>query len=93
MPESGAIDIKSKNIQPPTQTTSHYRALMAGQTVCTVKDEKGQNCSGHVKQWFTSPPEVRSSAAPGNTIHRCQRCHTIYEGPAQEYLQPRNTIK
>jgi murein endopeptidase len=93
MPEAGAIDIKSKNIQPPTHTTSHYRALSEGQTVCTVKDEKGQNCSGHVKQWFTAPPEVRSKAAPGNTIHRCQRCNTIYEGPAQEYLQPKKTLK
>jgi hypothetical protein len=93
MSEAGAIDIKSKNIQEPTRTTGNYRPLLAGQTVCTVKDEKGQNCSGHVKQWFTAPPEVLSKAAPGNTIHRCQRCNTIYEGPAQEYLQPKKTTK
>jgi hypothetical protein len=27
-------------------------------------------------------------AAPGNTLHRCQRCYTIYEGPPQQYLYP-----
>ena len=89
MSEAGVLDIKSKNIQPPSQRTAQYRPLLAGQTVCTVKDEKGQNCSGHVKQWDTAPPEVLSKAETGNTIHRCQRCHTVYEGPRQEYLQPK----
>ena len=89
MAEAGPLDIKSKEIQPPTEKTGAYRPLMAGQTVCTVKDEKGQNCSGHVKQWHTAPPEIAQKAAPGNTIHRCQRCAAIYEGPPQEYLHPR----
>ena len=93
MPDTGAIDMMSKKIQPPTQRTGQYRALAVGQTVCTVKDEKGQNCAGHVKQWFTAPPEVKSKAAAGNTMHRCQRCYAIYEGPAQEYLQPKKAAK
>jgi len=89
MAEVTLADIKSKYIQEGTGTTGEFRPLSAGQTVCTVKDEKGQNCSGHVKQWFTAPPEVLSKAAPANTIHRCQRCHAIYEGPPQEYLHPK----
>jgi hypothetical protein len=93
MPEPGAIDIKSRDIQPPSKAKGEYRPLMAGQTVCTVKDEKGQNCAGHVKQWFTAPKEILSKAAPGNTIHRCQRCHAIYEGPTQEYLHPKEKTK
>ena len=88
MVEADLAGIQSKAIQPGTQTTGEYRALLPGQTVCTVKDEKGQNCQGHVKQWLTAPPEVVKKAAPGNTIHRCQRCFTIYEGPPQEYLHP-----
>jgi len=87
MAEAG-LDIKSREIQPPTQQKGSYLPLAAGQTVCTVKDEKGQNCAGHVKQWSTAPPEVLQKAAPGNTLHRCQRCHAIYEGPPQEYLHP-----
>ena len=89
MVEVETLDIKSRPIQAPTEKTGQYKALLAGQTVCTIKNEKGQNCAGHVKQWTTSPPDVVAKAAPGNTIHRCQRCFTIYEGPPQEYLHPK----
>ena len=89
MAESGALDIKSKEIQPGTATTGEYLPLMPGQTVCTVKDEKGNKCTGHVKQWHTAPAEALAKAAKGNTLHRCQRCYAIYEGPPQEYLHPR----
>ncbi len=89
MVEGGLADIQSKAIQPGTQKTGEYHALLPGQTVCTVKDEKGQNCQGHVKQWLTAPAAVVAKAATGNTIHRCQRCFTIYEGPPQEYLHPK----
>jgi hypothetical protein len=88
MAESGTIDIKSKTMQEGTKKTGQYLPLLAGQTVCTVKNEKGQNCTGHVKQWYAAPADVLSKAAPGNTIHRCQRCFAIYEGPPQEYLKP-----
>ncbi len=88
MAEADTLDIKSREIQAPTKQTGQYRPLLAGQTVCTVKDEKGNNCAGHVKQWLTAPAEVEAQAADGNTIHRCQRCYTIYEGPPQQYLHP-----
>jgi hypothetical protein len=91
MVEAGPADIQSKAIQPGTQTTGQYNSLLPGQTVCTVKNEKGEKCQAHVKQWLTAPPEIVSKAAPGNTIHRCQRCYTIYEGPPQEFLHP--TVK
>jgi len=81
--------IQSKDIQPGTQKTGEYHSLLPGQTVCTVKNEKGENCQGHVKQWLTAPPDVVKKAAAGNTIHRCQRCFTIYEGPPQEFLHPK----
>jgi len=89
MIDTAQSEIQSKAIQPGTEHAGQYRSLLPGQTVCTVKNEKGENCQGHVKQWQTAPPEVVSKAAPGNTIHRCQRCLTIYEGPPQEYLHPK----
>ncbi len=88
MVETGPDDIQSKAIQPGTQTTGKYHSLSPGQTVCTVKNEKGEKCQGHVKQWLTAPPEIVNNAAASNTIHRCQRCYTVYEGPPQEYLHP-----
>ena len=89
MVEAGVADIQSRDIQPPTEKTGAYLPLLPGQTVCTVKDEKDSRCQGHVKQWLTAPPEVLEKAAPGNTIHRCQRCNAIYEGPPQEFLHPK----
>ena len=89
MVEANTLDIKSKEIQHPTEQTGEYLPLVAGQTVCTVKDDKGKKCTGHVKQWLSAPDEVFEKAAPGNSIHRCQRCFAIYEGPPQEYLHPK----
>jgi len=88
MVEADLSQIQSKEIQPGTEKSGSYLPLLMGQTVCTVKNEKGEKCQGHVKQWSTAPPDVVSKAAPGNTIHRCQRCLAIYEGPPQEYLHP-----
>jgi hypothetical protein len=85
----GPSQIHSMEIQPGTEKSREHRPLLKGQTVCTVKNEKGANCTGHVKQWLTAPADVQSRAAEGNTIHRCQRCYAIYEGPPQEYLHPK----
>ncbi|HXG91569.1 MAG TPA: hypothetical protein VNN73_04275 [Blastocatellia bacterium] len=81
--------ILSKTIQPGTERTGAYLPLLPGQTVCTVKNEKGEKCTGHVKQWQTAPRDVIEKAAPGNILHRCQRCYAIYEGPPQQYLNPK----
>ena len=88
MGSAGIPDIKSRFIQPPTEKTGAYLPLLPGQTVCTVKNEKGENCSGHVKQWYTATKEERAKAASGNTLHRCQRCFAVYEGPEQQHLNP-----
>ena len=89
MEKAGVANIQSRMMQPGTEKTGGtYAALLPGQTVCTVKDEKGKRCQAHVKQWQTAPPEALKKAAPGNTLHRCQRCYTIYEGPPQQYLYP-----
>jgi len=94
MSDVDVSNIKSRVIQPPTgENRKEYLPLLSGQTVCTVKDAKGQNCSGHVKQWYTADKEALSKAAPGNTLHRCQRCYAVYEGPPQEYLHPQPAKK
>jgi hypothetical protein len=89
MEQVGLSNIQSKEIQPGTTKRGDYLPLVTGQTVCTVKNEKGEKCQGHVKQWQTAPADVRAKAAPGNTLHRCQRCWAIYEGPPQEFLHPK----
>ena len=89
MEQVGLTGIQSKETQPGTAKTGEYLPLVTGQTVCTVKNEKGERCQAHVKQWQTAPMDVVKKAAVGNAIHRCQRCYTIYEGPPQEYLHPK----
>ena len=88
MKRAGVPNMQSRMMQPGTEKTAAFAALLPGQTVCTVKNEKGDRCQGHVKQWQTAPPDALKKAAPGNTLHRCQRCYTIYEGPPQQYLYP-----
>ena len=88
MEPAGVANIQSRMIQPGTEKTAAYTALLPGQTVCTARNEKGVRCQAHVKQWLTAPPDALKKAAPGNTLHRCQRCYTIYEGPPQQYLYP-----
>ena len=80
--------IQSRRIQPGTEKAGAYAPLLPGQTVCTARNEKGERCQAHVKQWQTAPAEALKKAAPGNTLHRCQRCYTVYEGPPQQYLHP-----
>ena len=75
-------------MQPGTERAGAYNPLLPGQTVCTQKNEKGVRCQAHVKQWQTAPPDALKKAAAGNTLHRCQRCYTVYEGPPQQYLYP-----
>lgn len=89
MSSTGIPDIKSKFIQAPTEKTGAYLPLLTGQTVCTVKNEKGENCSGHIKQWLTASAADLAKAASGNTLHRCQRCWAVYEGPPAQYLNPK----
>ena len=85
MGSAGIPDIKSRFIQPPTERTGAYLPLLPGQTVCTVKNEKGENCTGHVKQWYTATKHELAKAPPGNTLHRSHRRFAVYEGPDQQH--------
>lgn len=80
-------------MQPGADRAGEYTPLLPGQTVCTMKNEKGARCQGHVKEWQTAPPDALKKAAPGNKLHRCQRCYTIYEGPPQQFLYPEAVAK
>ena len=58
--------------------------------VCTVKNEKGEICSGHLKEYMTAPDSVRKQVQQGYKLYRCKRCKTIYAGPAHEHLHGAN---
>ena len=89
MEPKGLSKIQSRMMQPGADRAAGYLPMAIGQTVCTVKNEKGERCQGHVKEWQTATPDEMKKAAPGNRLHRCQRCWTIYEGPPQEFLYPK----
>jgi hypothetical protein len=93
MEPKGLSNIQSRVMQPGADRTGDYQPMMIGQTVCTMKNEKGERCQGHVKEWQTAPPDLLKKAAPGNRLHRCQRCYTIYEGPPQQFLYPKKDKK
>lgn len=43
---------------------------------CSEKDAKGKLCAGHLKRWFDTPAEIRTSF--GEELYRCEKCKTIY---------------
>lgn len=55
-------------------------------TVCTIKNEKGEICSGHLKQWLDAPNDVRKQVPKGYQLYRCKRCRAAYMGPLHEHL-------
>ncbi|MEW6732799.1 MAG: hypothetical protein AB1489_15845 [Acidobacteriota bacterium] len=56
------------------------------QQVCSVKNEKGEICSGHLKEWMTAPDSVIKQLKPGQRLYRCKRCKTAYMSPPQNHL-------
>lgn len=55
--------------------------------VCTKKNEKGEICSGHLKEWMTAPDVVVKQTPAGYKLYRCKRCRAAYSAPAQEHLR------
>jgi len=45
---------------------------------CSLKDEKGKLCAGHLKRWYFFGDEVKKLYGGNAEIYRCERCKTIY---------------
>lgn len=61
--------------------------LSKPQTVCTVKNEKGDICSGHLKEMMSPSQELVKQIPADHKLYRCKACRTIYSSPAQKHLQ------
>lgn len=55
---------------------------------CSLKNDKGKLCAGHLKRWYFYPPEVAQRFGADAELYRCERCLTIYLPNEQE--QPRS---
>lgn len=55
-------------------------------TNCTIKNEKGVECAGHLKEYMTAPPNLNQSLIAGYKLYRCKRCQAIYLAVNQEHL-------
>jgi hypothetical protein len=60
--------------------------LDKAQTVCTIKNEKGEICSGHLKEFMLAPDAIRKQAPANFTLYRCKRCKAVYMAPSQAHL-------
>ena len=56
------------------------------QSVCTIKNEKGEICSGHLKEYMTASDSLRKQLPAKHTLYRCKRCKAVYMSPNQEHL-------
>ena len=51
---------------------------------CSLKNDKGKLCAGHLKRWYFFPPEVVERFGADAELYRCERCLTIYLPNEQE---------
>lgn len=51
---------------------------------CSLKNEKGKLCAGHLKRWYFLTPEVEERFGKDAELYRCERCQTIYLPSDQE---------
>jgi hypothetical protein len=65
--------------------------LAKPQNVCTIKDDKGKICSGHLKTYLTAPANLRQQLTAAEELYRCKRCAAVYRSPLQRHLQPATT--
>jgi hypothetical protein len=45
---------------------------------CSLKDEKGKLCAGHLKRWYFYGEEVRQKFGDNAEVYRCEKCKTVY---------------
>jgi len=62
------------------------------QRSCDEKNEKGKLCAGHLKRWYTYPPEVKARVGSQAEIYRCEFCQTLYR-PDPEQLPNSFTLR
>jgi len=55
---------------------------------CSLKDEKGKMCAGHLKRWYFFGEEIKKLYGENAEIYRCERCKAIYLPNPQE--EPRS---
>lgn len=51
---------------------------------CSLKNDKGKLCAGHLKRWYFFPPEVAERFGKDAELYRCEKCLTIYLPNEQE---------
>ncbi|HLM56843.1 MAG TPA: hypothetical protein VK422_12065 [Pyrinomonadaceae bacterium] len=77
--DAGAV-AKQAPTEQQESSAGQPRRLVAAQTVCNEKNEKGKLCNGHIKQLNTQhPSEVHLRG--DDTLYRCQACGALYMGP------------
>jgi hypothetical protein len=45
---------------------------------CSLKDEKGKLCAGHLKRCYALCDEIKQQYGPNAEIYRCEKCKTLY---------------
>ena len=45
---------------------------------CSLKDEKGKLCAGHLKRWYFFGDEVKMKFGAEAEVYRCEKCKSLY---------------
>ena len=57
---------------------------------CSLKDEKGKLCAGHLKRFYFFSEEAAQKFGADAEIYRCEKCKTLYLPSEEE--SPRSQI-
>lgn len=58
---------------------------------CSLKDEKGKLCAGHLKRWYFFEGEAKEKFGADAELYRCEKCKTIYL-PSDEEIPRTGTL-
>ena len=53
---------------------------------CSIKNEKGEICGGHLKEYMLAPDSMRKQLPAKYSLYRCKRCKAVYMAPGQQHL-------
>jgi hypothetical protein len=71
----------------PVEQPGVPKKITNAQTVCSVKNEKGKLCNGHLKQLSTGGEGSEVHLRGDDVLFKCQSCGTLYMGPPLGHLR------
>lgn len=84
---ANATETPAQDAANPAEQPGVPKKITNAQTVCSVKNEKGKLCNGHLKQLRTGGEGAEVHLRGDDVLYKCQSCGTLYMGPPLGHLR------